>query len=141
MSSNPRLRALIAALLALVLVLGVAACGDDDDDEGDGGGAAAQIESNPDNGDVTITVGSKNFTEQFVLGEIYAQALEAAGYQVKKDLNFGSEQIAFAALKSGDLDAYPEYTSTALTSFFDVAPEPRSWAWRRSLTWRASRRT
>jgi glycine betaine/choline ABC-type transport system substrate-binding protein len=123
MSSNPRLRALIAALLALVLVLGVAACGDDDDD-GDGGDeGAAQIESNPDNGGVTITVGSKNFTEQFVLGEIYAQALEAAGYNVRKDLNLGSEQIALEALKQGEIDAYPEYTSTALTSFFDVAPE------------------
>jgi osmoprotectant transport system substrate-binding protein len=124
MSSNPRLRALIAALLAVVLVLGVAACGDDDDDEGDGdGGGAARIESNPDNGDVSITVGSKNFTEQFVLGEIYAQALEAAGYDVQKDLNLGSEQIALEALRQGEVDAYPEYTSTALTSFFDVAPE------------------
>jgi osmoprotectant transport system substrate-binding protein len=123
MSSNPRLRALIAALLALVLVLGVAACGDDDDDDDGGDGGAAQIESNPDNGDVTITVGSKNFTEQFVLGEIYAQALEAAGYSVQKDLNLGSEQIALEALKQDEIDAYPEYTSTALTSFFDVAPE------------------
>jgi glycine betaine/choline ABC-type transport system substrate-binding protein len=123
MSSNLRLRALIAALLAFVLVLGVAACGDDDD-EGDGGdGAAAQIESNPANSEVSITVGSKNFTEQFILGEIYAQALEAAGYNVKKDLNLGSEQIALEALGTGEVDAYPEYTSTALTSFFDLAPE------------------
>jgi glycine betaine/choline ABC-type transport system substrate-binding protein len=124
MSSNPRLRALIAALLAVVLVLGVAACGDDDDDDGDGGGGgAAQIESNPDNGDVTITVGSKNFTEQLVLGEIYAQALEAAGYQVQKDLNLGSEQIALQTLKDGEVSGYPEYTSTALTVFFGAAPE------------------
>jgi glycine betaine/choline ABC-type transport system substrate-binding protein len=124
MSSNPRLRALIAALLAIVLTLGVAACGDDDDDEGDGGGgAAAQIESNPDNGDVTITVGSKNFTEQIVLGEIYAQALEAAGYNVQKDLNLGSEQIALQAVKDGEVSGYPEYTSTALTVFFGAAPE------------------
>jgi glycine betaine/choline ABC-type transport system substrate-binding protein len=124
MSGNPRLRALIAALLAVVLVLGVAACGDDDDDDGDGGGGgAAQIESNPDNGDVTITVGSKNFTEQLVLGEIYAQALEAAGYQVQKDLNLGSEQIALQTLKDGEVSGYPEYTSTALTVFFGAAPE------------------
>ena len=71
----------------------------------------------------SITVGSKNFTEQFILGEIYAQALQAAGYTVKKDLNLGSEQIALKALKSGDIDGYPEYTSTALTSFFDVQPQ------------------
>jgi len=74
-------------------------------------------------GTSVITVGSKNFTEQFILGEIYAQALEAAGYDVKKDLNLGSEQIALRALKGGDVDGYPEYTSTALTSFFDVEPQ------------------
>jgi glycine betaine/choline ABC-type transport system substrate-binding protein len=124
MSSNPRVRALIAALLALALVFGVTACGDDDDDDGDGGNGGAQvIESNPDNGDITITVGSKNFTEQFILGEIYAQALDAAGYRVEKDLNLGSEQIALESLRNGEIDAYPEYTSTALTSFFDAAPE------------------
>jgi glycine betaine/choline ABC-type transport system substrate-binding protein len=123
MSGNPRLRALIAALLALVLVLGVAACGDDDDDDGDGGGGAAQIQSNPDNGNVSLTIGSKNFTEQIVLGEIYAQALEAAGYQITADLNLGDENIALAALKADEISGYPEYTSTALSSFFDVKPE------------------
>ena len=81
------------------------------------------IQSNAANGDVTVTVGSKNFTEEFILGEIYAQALQAAGYTVKKDLNLGSEQIAFKALKNGNIDGYPEYTSTALTSFFNVKPE------------------
>ena len=66
-----------------MLALGVAACGDDDDDGGDGGGDDASgslIESNPDNEGKQLTVGSKNFTEQIILGEIYAQALEAAGY-------------------------------------------------------------
>jgi glycine betaine/choline ABC-type transport system substrate-binding protein len=117
-------RALLAALLALVLVLGVAACGDDDDDNGGGGGGGAnKIVSNPDNGKVTLTVGSKNFTEQIVLGEIYAQALEAAGYQVEKALNLGSEQVALQAVKDGEISGYGEYTSTALTSFFDAAPE------------------
>ena len=76
-------KALLAALLSLVLVLGVAACGDDDDDGGDsgGGGGGDLIASNPDNEGVNLTVGSKNFTEQIILGEIYAQALEAAGLQ------------------------------------------------------------
>jgi glycine betaine/choline ABC-type transport system substrate-binding protein len=69
---------------------------------------------------VSLKVGSKNFTEQFILGEIYAQALQAAGYKVKKDLNLGSEIIAYKALRQGDVDAYPEYTGTALTSFFKV---------------------
>jgi glycine betaine/choline ABC-type transport system substrate-binding protein len=111
-------------LAALLCAVALAACGDDDKSSTDGGSAAGElIESNPDNASTNITVGSKNFTEQFILGEIYAQALEAAGYTVKKDLNLGSEQIALRALKGGDVDGYPEYTSTALTSFFDVQPE------------------
>jgi glycine betaine/choline ABC-type transport system substrate-binding protein len=69
----------------------------------------------------TITIGSKNFTEEFILGEIYAQALTAAGYKVKTQLNLGSEQIAHKAVKGGQVDAYPEYTGTALTGFFNVA--------------------
>jgi glycine betaine/choline ABC-type transport system substrate-binding protein len=55
-----------------------------------------------------------------VLGEIYSQALEAAGFKVKRQLNLGSELIAYKALKAGKVDAYPEYTGTALTSFFKV---------------------
>jgi glycine betaine/choline ABC-type transport system substrate-binding protein len=124
MTSQPRVRALFALLVALILALGVAACGGDDDDEGDGGDTSANlIEENPDNNGVQVTVGSKNFTEQYILGEIYAQGLEAAGYDVKKQLNLGSEVIALKALEDGEVDAYPEYTSTALTSFFDTPPE------------------
>jgi glycine betaine/choline ABC-type transport system substrate-binding protein len=121
-SRETRLRALLALIAAFVLAFGIAACGDDDDDDGgDGGGTA--IESNSDNSGVTLTVGSKNFTEQIVLGEIYAQALEAAGYTVETDLNLGSEQVALEALKGGEISGYPEYTTTALTSFYGAAPE------------------
>ncbi len=68
----------------------------------------------------TIVVGSKNFGEEFVLGEIYAQALRAAGYNVKTRLNLGSEKVALQAIKDGRISGYPEYTSTALASFFHV---------------------
>jgi glycine betaine/choline ABC-type transport system substrate-binding protein len=123
MSFHMRLRALFALFAAAVLAVGVAACGDDDDEGGGdsgGGESASLIESNPDNEGVELTIGSKNFTEQFILGEIYAQALEAAGYTVNTDLNLGSERIALRSLNSGEVSGYPEYTSTALTSFFDV---------------------
>ena len=122
LSSESRIRALIALAAAFVLALGVAACGDDDDDGGDSGGGDASgelIESNPDNSGVDLTVGSKNFTEALILGEIYAQGLEAAGYSVKTDLNLGSEQVALESLEAGEISGYPEYTSTALTSFFN----------------------
>jgi osmoprotectant transport system substrate-binding protein len=116
-------------LMLLVASLAFAACGDDDDDDDGGGGAdtAAQEESGGSgiqrdeaNSGTTITVGSKNFTEQKVLGEIYAQAFEAAGYTVEKQLNLGDEKTALAALEGGEIDAYPEYTGTALLSFFGV---------------------
>jgi glycine betaine/choline ABC-type transport system substrate-binding protein len=125
LKADTRWRALFALLAAVVLALAVAACGDDDDDGGDdgGGGSGELIESNPDNSGKAVTVGSKNFTEQFILGEVYAQALEAAGYDVKTDLNLGSEQVALQALESGEISGYPEYTSTALTTFFGLAPE------------------
>jgi glycine betaine/choline ABC-type transport system substrate-binding protein len=112
-------------LAAVVLAIGVAACGDDSDDNGDSGGdtSGSLIEKNPDNAGVQLTVGSKNFTEEFILGEIYAQALQAAGYDVKKDLNFGSEQIAYQAVKDGEISGYPEYTSTVLTSLFGKEPD------------------
>lgn len=132
--SSMRFKTALPVLLA-ALTLGLAACGDDSDDNSSGTGpagtpptqtqeASKAIRSNPDNGSKpAITVGSKNFTEQFILGEIYAQSLEAAGYKVKRQLNLGSEQIALKALNSGRVDAYPEYTGTALTSFFDVKNE------------------
>jgi glycine betaine/choline ABC-type transport system substrate-binding protein len=114
---------LMIALLAMAL--GLVACGSDDDGSSDDSSSSGgTIEKNAANADTpTLTIGSKNFTEQIVLGEIYAQALEAAGYNVKTDLNLGSETVALAALKKGEISGYPEYISTALTSFFDTAPE------------------
>jgi glycine betaine/choline ABC-type transport system substrate-binding protein len=120
-------RALFALIAAGVIAFGAAACGDDDEDSGSssdsGSESATVIESNPDNEGVEVTIGSKNFDEQFILGEIYAQALEAAGYTVKTELNLGSEVVAKKALESGEVDAYPEYTSTTLTSLYQLDPE------------------
>ena len=125
METRTRLRAMTALLAALALSVGVAACGDDDSTTSDGTTASSggSITDNPDNNGVKLTIGSKNFTEQFILGEIYAQGLEAAGYDVSTDLNLGSEQVALKALENGSISGYPEYTSTALTSFFELAPE------------------
>ncbi|MEC5317538.1 glycine betaine ABC transporter substrate-binding protein [Brenneria populi subsp. brevivirga] len=63
-----------------------------------------------------IVVGSKNFTEQYILAEIYAAALENAGFRVERKINLGGTLIAHKALTSGDIDLYPEYTGTALSS-------------------------
>jgi glycine betaine/choline ABC-type transport system substrate-binding protein len=120
-TGNSRLRAAYALIAALVLALGVAACGggDDNNDTGTSGGNSANlIKSNPANNGVQLTVGSKNFTEALILGDIYAKALQAAGYDVKTNLNLGSETVAYKALQDGEISGYPEYTSTLLTSIF-----------------------
>jgi glycine betaine/choline ABC-type transport system substrate-binding protein/ABC-type proline/glycine betaine transport system permease subunit len=131
----------VLASLAVVLALGLAACGSSNDDKTTSvtttGSAAAgpaststtttasdtgkAIQSNADNAaKPQITIGSKNFTENLILGEIYAQALKAGGYKVKTQLNLGSEQIALKAVKAGRIDAYPEYTGTVLSAFCKV---------------------
>ena len=69
-----------------------------------------------------LRVGSKNFTEQFVLGELYAQALEAAGIKVEKKLNLGGTLIAHKALEEGQIDFYPEYTGTMLLAVLKAEP-------------------
>jgi osmoprotectant transport system substrate-binding protein/osmoprotectant transport system permease protein len=66
-----------------------------------------------------IVVGSKNFTEQLILGEIVAQAIERdTGLPVRRELNLGGTLICDRALLSGDVDVYVEYTGTALTAIF-----------------------
>jgi osmoprotectant transport system substrate-binding protein len=124
-------RALTATLLAATTAL--AACGSDSSDDSAKAPAASTpattatqssgtvIAKDAANDGKTITLGSKNFTEQKVLGEVYAEALEAAGYTVKREFNLGDEKTALKALKGKQIDAYPEYTGTALGSFFKVS--------------------
>jgi osmoprotectant transport system substrate-binding protein len=70
-----------------------------------------------------ITVGSKNFTEQVILGEIVAQHLEhRLGRRVDRKLNLGGTMLAHQALVAGDIDLYPEYTGTALTTILKLPP-------------------
>ncbi len=61
-----------------------------------------------------IRVASKDFTEQFILGEMYAQLLEANGFKVERKLNLGGTPVAQQALVSNEIDLYPEYTGTGL---------------------------
>jgi osmoprotectant transport system substrate-binding protein len=97
-------RALV--LLALISALAVG-CGDEEET---GGGAPQSGEGKPG-----VTIGTKDFTEEFVLGNLYAQALEAKGYKVTLKENIGATEIIDKALTSGEIDAYPEYTGVALS--------------------------
>lgn len=110
-----RLKATLGAVALMVLVvLALSGCGNVGSSGQDSGGGS---------GGPKITVGSKNFTEQFILGELYAQTLEANGYTVNRQLNLGSEQIADRALQDGQIDFYPEYTGTALVNLLGYKGE------------------
>lgn len=109
---------MIHAVLASLAVALLAACGN----VGEGGQAQGGDGGGGDG--ATITVGSKNFTEQYILGNMYALALEDASFDVEKKLDLGSEQIADKALQSGQIDLYPEYTGTALVAILDYKGDP-----------------
>ena len=75
-------------------------------------------------GGETIVVGSKNFTEQIVLAELFAQQIEAhSSLRVERRLNLGGTVICHDALVSGKIDLYPEYTGTALTAILNDPPQ------------------
>ena len=100
----------VTALLVTALLAVTAACGG-----GAGGGG--------DSSGPSISVGSKKFTEQILLGEMYAQAFEDEGYNVKRELNLGSEQVMDKSLQDGTIDMYPEYTGTAYVAILKKPPE------------------
>jgi osmoprotectant transport system substrate-binding protein len=111
-----RSRLLTAALAVLVVAL--AGCGGSSDSKTKSGAAPANAP--------TITIGTKNFTEQFILGEIYKQALEASGFKVALKSDIGSSEIVDRALTAGSLDMYPEYTGVLLSEIAGVRARPRS---------------
>jgi osmoprotectant transport system substrate-binding protein len=118
---NIRNGAVGAMFVLLVLLFG--ACGDSGDgtdavnNEGSESGAGAEDGGTCATfaGEDELTVGGTNFSEQEIVAEMYAQCLEAAGYEVSRKLKIGARDIVFPALESGDIDLYPEYVGTLLT--------------------------
>jgi osmoprotectant transport system substrate-binding protein len=113
---HARRKGLLALLVLAVLALVVAGCGGDDKESGGGGGSSSTqaAADQPGKGKPPITIGTKDFTEEFVLGELYAQALQAKGYSVNLKRNIGPTEITDKALTSKRIDAYPEYTGITL---------------------------
>ncbi|CAN5559278.1 ABC transporter substrate-binding protein [soil metagenome] len=95
-----------AASLALVLVLG--ACGSGGDENGGTGGEGGGSQG-------SLTVGSDSFGEAQIVGEMYAQVLEDAGYEVERQLNIESREIRLPAMESGEIDIAPEYLASLLS--------------------------
>jgi osmoprotectant transport system substrate-binding protein len=113
-----RMRAMLALLALLLCALVVASCGDDESGDSAASGGSNASDAKPGEGKPGITIGTKDFTEEYILGELYGQALEAKGYNVELKHNIGSTEIIDKALTSGKIDAYPEYTGETVSSAF-----------------------
>jgi len=83
--------------------------------ESDSSMASGSVEAGSLDG-ITISVGSKDFGEQLILGEMMVQAFEAAGATVENNVNLGGTAVARAALESGEIDVYMEYNGTGWTN-------------------------
>jgi len=115
----------LAALLAVALAIALTACGSSDDSTSTSATSTPSAANDqPGKGKPAVTIGDKNFTEQYVLGELYAQALRAKGYTVKVKSNIGSSEIIDKALTSGKLDMYPEYTGVILSELAHQKQRP-----------------
>ena len=74
----------------------------------------------------TIMIGTKNFPEEYILGELYKQALEAKGFNVSYKENIGSTEIVQTALTSGKINFYPEYTGVIVQDVFHKTNSPKT---------------
>jgi osmoprotectant transport system substrate-binding protein len=124
-----------AAVLALVSAGALAACSSSGKSGGSGGsssgGASSSTSSSssgslPGKGKPTFVMGDKNFSEEYLLGDLYQQALQAKGYTVTLKPNLGSSEIADAALQSGKIDGLPEYTGVIYTELAHLGDTPKS---------------
>ncbi len=102
-----------ATLLALSVVLG--ACGS--------GGGGGQSSAGGGGAKGSLTVGAVQFAENQIVAEMYAQALEAAGYSVARKTDIGSREVLQPAIKKGDIDLAPEYLSSLLL-YLDPSATP-----------------
>jgi osmoprotectant transport system substrate-binding protein len=118
-----RLLALLAAVAATGLV--AAGCGGGDDGGSSSGGGSSSTgasSAQPGKGKPPVTIGDKNFTEEFILGELYAQALRAEGFTVTLKGNIGSSEIVDKALRAGRIDMYPDYVGTIVSVLAGTDP-------------------
>jgi osmoprotectant transport system substrate-binding protein len=111
----------VAAAVALALAVVVAACGSSSSSNK----SASTPTGKPGAGKPAVTIGDKNFTEQFVLGQLYAQALRAKGFTVNVKNDIGSSELIDKALTSGQINGYPEYSGIVLTA---IAHNNKSYA-------------
>ena len=105
-------------LLGLLAAAVLAGCG--------GGAEDSPAENQEPKEKVVVRLGTKDFSEQFILGELYAQALRAKGFEVQLKPDIGSSEIVDQALTLGSIDMYPEYTGVLLSEIAQQPARPRT---------------
>lgn len=103
---------IVRTTVGLLALVAVALTGCADTSSGGRSASSGSVASQVDLTGVTLTVGSKEYTEQKVLGQLMLQSLKATGAQVKDQIGLNGTKVARAALTSGQIDAYYEYTGT-----------------------------
>jgi osmoprotectant transport system substrate-binding protein len=112
-------KAAFAISFGVALLIGITACG------GGGGSSKTTTTSSSTGPKPTITIGDKNFAEEFILGQLYGQALAAKGFNVVYKNNIGSSEVIDTAFKSHKINFYPEYTGVIALDLAKV-PAPKS---------------
>jgi osmoprotectant transport system substrate-binding protein len=121
-------RRLAWAVLGTLTLLLIAACGSSSKSSSSSSAAAAPSTSSTSSSPAasssssggTLTLGTKNFTEEFIVGQLYRQALEAKGCKINYKENIGATEVVDKALTSGQIDAYPEYTGESVATVFGL---------------------
>jgi osmoprotectant transport system substrate-binding protein len=108
-------KAAFAVSFGVALLIGLTAFG------GSAHSATKTVAAKP-----TITIGTKNFTEEFILGQLYGQALAAKGFHVAYKGSFGSSELANTAIKSGKMNFYPEYTGIVVLDLAKAKKFPQT---------------
>jgi osmoprotectant transport system substrate-binding protein len=126
-----KLARVICVALALAISVALAACGSSGKSSSTGSSASSttgtqSASSGPGAGKPPVTIGDKNFTEENILGQLYAQALRAKGYTIALKENVGSSELIYKAITSGQIQMYPEYTGTLLSAVAGKTKEPAS---------------
>ena len=130
--SRSRIASVLAAVALSALSVGLAACGSSSNSSSTSStsattaSTATSASSGPGVGKPAVTIGDKNFAEENILGQLYAQALQAKGFAVTLKENVGSSEIIYKALVAGQIDMYPEYTGTLLSAIAEQTKEPAS---------------
>lgn len=122
------IRNLAVCAVAGLLAAGLLGCGSSSQSDSPAAGTATKSGDShrPGAGKPPVTLGTKNFTEQLILGQLYAQALRAKGFKVNLRSNLGDSEVVHRELSAGRIAGYPEYTGTILSVLAHDSRRPSS---------------